>query len=102
VSQDRNAQDVITAHAFGPAAEREQPNGHSRTAGRAGRWDQVLGIIVSLLPAGPLRVVIGGGDRPLAPACADATWRLIQLLAILGLICNVKQPKTTIYFADKQ
>jgi stearoyl-CoA desaturase (delta-9 desaturase) len=32
----------------------------------------------------------------------DATWRLIQLLAMLGLIRNVKQPKATIYFADKQ
>jgi stearoyl-CoA desaturase (delta-9 desaturase) len=32
----------------------------------------------------------------------DATWRLIQLLAGLGLIYDVKQPKSRLYFADKQ
>jgi fatty-acid desaturase len=33
---------------------------------------------------------------------ADATWRLIQLLAMLGLITKVKRPKTRVYFAEKQ
>ncbi len=32
----------------------------------------------------------------------DATWRLIQLLAMLGLIYKVKQPRVQVYFADKQ
>jgi fatty-acid desaturase len=32
----------------------------------------------------------------------DATWRLIQFLAMLGLIYNVKKPKVTVHFADKQ
>jgi len=32
----------------------------------------------------------------------DATWRLIQLLAMLGLITKVKRPKVTVRFADKQ
>jgi stearoyl-CoA desaturase (Delta-9 desaturase) len=32
----------------------------------------------------------------------DATWRLIQLLAMLGLITKVKRPKVTVYFADRQ
>jgi stearoyl-CoA desaturase (Delta-9 desaturase) len=38
-------------------------------------------------------------DRSWRP---DATWRLIQLLAMLGLISKVKLPKATVYFADKQ
>jgi fatty-acid desaturase len=32
----------------------------------------------------------------------DATWRLIQLLAMSGLIYKVKKPKARMYFADKQ
>jgi len=32
----------------------------------------------------------------------DATWRLIQLLTMLGLVYNVKEPKTTVHFAAKQ
>jgi stearoyl-CoA desaturase (delta-9 desaturase) len=32
----------------------------------------------------------------------DTTWRLIQLLEMLGLITKVKRPKATVYFADKQ
>ena len=32
----------------------------------------------------------------------DATWRLIQLLAMLGLIYKVKKPKAKVHFAGKQ
>ena len=32
----------------------------------------------------------------------DATWRLIQLPAMLGLVYNVKKPKVIIHSADKQ
>jgi len=32
----------------------------------------------------------------------DATWRLIQLLALMGLITKMKRPKVTVHFADKQ
>ena len=32
----------------------------------------------------------------------DATWRLIQLLAMLDLIYKMKTPKTTVHFAGKQ
>ena len=32
----------------------------------------------------------------------DATWRLIQLLAAVHLIYDIKRVRTTVYFADKQ
>jgi len=45
---------------------------------------------------------VAAGVKPERGWHPDATWRLIQLLAMLGLIYNVKQPKATIHFADKQ
>jgi fatty-acid desaturase len=45
---------------------------------------------------------LAAGAKPDRGWRPDATWRLIQLLAMLGLIYKVKKPKVTIYFADKQ
>jgi fatty-acid desaturase len=45
---------------------------------------------------------VAAGVRPDRGWHPDATWRLIQLLAMLGLIYNVKKPKVTIHFADMQ
>jgi fatty-acid desaturase len=45
---------------------------------------------------------LAAGVRPDRHWRPDATWRLIQLLATLGLIYKVKKPKVKIYFADKQ
>jgi len=45
---------------------------------------------------------VAAGAKPERGWHPDATWRLIQLLAMLGLIYNVKQPKMTVHFADKQ
>ena len=45
---------------------------------------------------------LAAGVRPDRHWRPDATWRLIQLLATLGLIYKVKRPKVRIYFADKQ
>ena len=45
---------------------------------------------------------VAAGARPDRGWRPDATWRLIQLLAMLGLIYKVKRPKATVYFADKQ
>jgi len=45
---------------------------------------------------------VAAGVRPERGWHPDATWRLIQLLAVLGLVCNVKTPKTTVHFAAKQ
>jgi hypothetical protein len=42
------------------------------------------------------------GVRPERGWHPDATWRLIQLLAALGLIYKVKQPRVTVHFAGKQ
>jgi fatty-acid desaturase len=42
------------------------------------------------------------GIKPERGRHPDATWRLIQLLAMLGLIYKVKQPKVKVYFAGKQ
>ena len=45
---------------------------------------------------------LAAGAKPDRGWRPDATWRLIQLLAMLGLICKVKKPKMTLYFAGKQ
>ena len=45
---------------------------------------------------------LAAGARPDRGWRPDATWRLIQLLDMAGLIYKVKKPKVNIYFADKQ
>ena len=45
---------------------------------------------------------VAAGAKPDRGWHPDATWRLIQLLATLGLIYNVKKPKATIHFAARQ
>ncbi len=45
---------------------------------------------------------VAAGARPERGWRPDATWRLIQVLALLGLLYKVKKPKVTVYFADKQ
>ena len=45
---------------------------------------------------------VAAGARPDRGWRPDATWRLIQLLALLGLVYKVKAPKAQVYFADKQ
>jgi stearoyl-CoA desaturase (delta-9 desaturase) len=45
---------------------------------------------------------VAAGVEPERGWRPDATWRLIQLLAVLGLVYQVKKPKVTVYFADKQ
>jgi stearoyl-CoA desaturase (Delta-9 desaturase) len=45
---------------------------------------------------------VAAGVRPDRGWRPDATWRLIQLLAVGGLIHKVKRPKAQFYFADKQ
>jgi stearoyl-CoA desaturase (delta-9 desaturase) len=42
------------------------------------------------------------GARPDRGWRPDATWRLIQLLALVGLVYKVKTPRAQVYFADKQ
>ncbi len=42
------------------------------------------------------------GAKPDRSWHPDATWRLIQLLALLGLIRNMKKPRVTVHFAAKQ
>ena len=45
---------------------------------------------------------VAAGAKPERGWHPDATWRLIQLLAMLGLIYKVKKPKVTVHFAGKQ
>jgi hypothetical protein len=45
---------------------------------------------------------LAAGIKPDRGWRPDATWRLIQLLAMLGLIYKVKKPKMTVHFAGKQ
>ncbi|MCW2932180.1 MAG: Stearoyl-CoA 9-desaturase [Actinomycetia bacterium] len=45
---------------------------------------------------------VAAGARPDRGWRPDATWRLIQLLALLGLVYKVKTPKAQVYFAEKQ
>jgi fatty-acid desaturase len=45
---------------------------------------------------------LAAGAKPDRGWRPDATWRLIQLLAMLGLIYKVKKPKMTVHFAGKQ
>ena len=45
---------------------------------------------------------LAAGAKPERGWRPDATWRLIQLLAMVGLIYKVKKPKTIVHFAGKQ
>lgn len=45
---------------------------------------------------------LAAGAKPDRGWRPDATWRLIQLLAMVGLIYKVKKPKMTAHFASKQ
>jgi fatty-acid desaturase len=45
---------------------------------------------------------VAAGAKPERGWHPDATWRLIQLLARLGLVYKVKTPKERVYFAAKQ
>jgi len=45
---------------------------------------------------------LAAGAKPDRGWRPDATWRLIQVLAMVGLISKLKRPKVTVYFADKQ
>ena len=45
---------------------------------------------------------LAAGAKPERGWRPDVTWRLIQLLAMLGLIYKVKKPKVKVHFADKQ
>jgi fatty-acid desaturase len=45
---------------------------------------------------------LAAGAKPDRGWRPDATWRLIQLLAMLGLIYKVKKPRMKVHFADKQ
>jgi stearoyl-CoA desaturase (Delta-9 desaturase) len=45
---------------------------------------------------------VAAGAEPEHGWHPDATWRLIQLLALAGLIYKMRKPKATFYFADKQ
>ncbi len=45
---------------------------------------------------------VAAGVRPERGWHSNATWPLIQLLAVLGLVYNVKTPETSVHFAAKQ
>jgi stearoyl-CoA desaturase (Delta-9 desaturase) len=45
---------------------------------------------------------LAAGAKPDRGWRPDATWRLIQLLAMLGLIYKVKKPRMKVHFAGKQ
>lgn len=63
VPLNRNTEEFAAARQPRFSPEPGQPDRRTKAAGPQHRWDQVLGIVAGLLPAGNVSVVVDGGGR---------------------------------------